>query len=297
MAAAACAQPLASAASDDAPAADDVQALRWLAAGHDRLAFLTTRPVECSRPIADPQLAAARDRGRAAFESPALLGGAAGRRGLSCSSCHINGRGNPDFFVEGLSNAPGTADVTSSILSKVTDDALFNPKPIPDITARDGTQIRDRTGADFHARLHGLIVDEFNGQEPPSAVFEDVRIYLDHLDFAVCSDPATRLPVSASADLASVATALGGARAAADFASREFWIRVARRRLERIDERFVGPALAGTRQRIETLSRRLGEAADTSREWTALQAEVKAKEALSLYNPIVLRAAFAAQRP
>jgi len=283
--------------SDGTPAVD-IQALRWLASGHDPIAFLTTRPVECSRSITDPQRAAARDLGRAAFESPVLLGGSAGRRGLSCASCHINGRGNPDFFIEGLSNAPGTADVTSSLLSKVTDDALFNPKPIPDIATRDGTQIRDRTSADFHAKLHGLIVDEFSGQVPPAAVFEAVRIYLDHLDIAVCREPAARVPVRASDDLESLATALGGARSAMDVANREFWSRVARRQLERIDERLSDPALAGVRERIAMLSRRLGESTPVAgNEWAALAAEVQANEARSLYNPAVLRAALAVQRP
>ncbi|MGF7473737.1 hypothetical protein WFJ45_23635, partial [Salmonella enterica subsp. enterica serovar Minnesota] len=69
--------------------------------------------------------------GRAAFNSPLLLGGQAARAGLSCASCHRNGRGNPDFHFPGISGAPGTADVTASLLSSHRGDGQFNPKPIP----------------------------------------------------------------------------------------------------------------------------------------------------------------------
>lgn len=294
------------AAPADQPEASDILALRWLAKGHDQIAFLTTRPVECARPIGDPKLAMQRDLGRAAFESPALLGGAAARRGVSCAACHINGRGNPDFFIEGLTGDPGTADVTSNIFSKTRGDGVFNPKVIPDLAAKDGNQIKDRASPEFRAKVHGLIVEEFNGEEPPPAVFEDLRIYLDSLELAACANPSAREPISVMRDLDSIQTALAAARSASSPAETEFWIRVARRRLERIDERYLGPKLADARARIEALSLNLGAEQDaihagrrptppiTAESWAMLEAAVKDGEPKSLYDAQVLRVQLAA---
>jgi hypothetical protein len=293
-----------SALSDDAQASD-IAALRWIGKGSDRVAFLTSQPVECSSRPSSATAALAVDLGRVAFESPVLLGGAAARRGISCSSCHISGRGNPDFFVEGVSNKSGTADVTSSLFSKTRGDGAFNPKVIPDLAARDGAQIRDRKSDKFRIKVHGLIVDEFDGQEPQAAVFEDVRAYLDSLDIGDCLNPATREPVSALRDLGSASVAAVGASKANEPAETEFWLRVARRRLERIDERFIGLDLAEARARIARLSQRLGDQAEaihagqTSKatfdaaDWLAVQVAVSAGEPKSLYNPAVLKAALA----
>ncbi|MEM6586393.1 MAG: hypothetical protein AAF692_11620, partial [Pseudomonadota bacterium] len=35
--------------------------------------------------------------GEALFKAPLLLGGQAAKAGISCHSCHVNGRGNPHF--------------------------------------------------------------------------------------------------------------------------------------------------------------------------------------------------------
>jgi hypothetical protein len=185
-----------------------------MAAGHDPVAFLTTRPVQCGhhamrKPFNDGQWTIdQRDVGRLAFESPALLGGQAARQGLSCSSCHLNGRGNADFHIENVSGDAGTADVTLSLFSKVRGDGTFNPVPIPDVAARDGHQIKDRKSAAFRAKVHGLIVEEFDGQEPPPYVFEAVIGYLDALDIGACPDTSARVKVRLSDDLDAATAAL-----------------------------------------------------------------------------------------
>jgi hypothetical protein len=291
--------------SDDAQASD-IAALRWIAKESDPVAFLTLQPVECIRPTSDPALAHKRDLGRVAFDSPALLGGAAGRKGLACGSCHLNGRGNADLFIEGVSDRPGTADVTSSLFSKTRGDGAFNPKPIPDIAAKDGKQIKDRGGAEFRVKVHGLVVDEFDGQEPPAQVFEDLLVYLDALDIAACPNPDARIQLTPQRDLDAVAAALAGSRAASVPAEAEFWIRAARRRQEKIDERYLAPDLAPARARIAQVSAALGAEADaihagkppsppiTADDWAALVKTINDGEPKSLYDPVVLKAGLAA---
>lgn len=240
--------------------------------------------------------------GRVAFESPALLGGAAARMGLSCSSCHINGRGNPNFFVEGVSGTPGTADVTSSLFSKVRGNGAFDPVPIPDLAARDGKQIEDRKSQAFRDKVRGLIVEEFDGQEPPPKVFDAVLAYLDNLDIADCVDPAAVMRTDHLADYAAVlsaSTVLIAKDAAAE--ERLFYIRVARERLERLHERYVGRGEAPAK--LEALSARFAEAAAAIRsgqpavnlagDVIRLIGPLMNEADRSLYNPDVLRAALA----
>lgn len=238
--------------------------------------------------------------GRVAFESPALLGGAAARMGLSCSSCHLNGRGNPDFLVEGISGEAGTADVSSSIFSKVRGNGAFDPVPIPDLAARDGKQIRDRKGKPFRDKVHGLVVEEFDGQEPPAYVFEAVLAYLDSLDVAHCADPAATERLEFHDDYGAVMTA-SLALILSDMPPDVmlFYIRVARERLERLNERYAGRGEAPAR--LQALSTRLADAAGAIRagkpapsltnDVVMLVGPLLMEADRSLYNPDVLRAA------
>ena len=120
---------------------------------------------------ADPAERARIEVGRAAFRTPLLLGGQAARLGLSCESCHANGRGNPAFRFPGLSGAPGTADVTAPLMSARRGDEVFDPRPIPDLAA-PGKVARVRGDPALGAFVRGLIVEEFDGREPPPAVLD-----------------------------------------------------------------------------------------------------------------------------
>lgn len=283
---------------------DSLRALRWIAPGADIVRALTSEPVSCRIPlepvsrvevIANGVTYSNVDLGKIAFESPALLGGAAGRMGLSCASCHINGRDNPDFFLEGVSGAPGTADVTNSLFSKSRGNGAFDPTPIPDLAARDGKQMKIRKGDAFKAKTHGLIVEEFDGQEPPEQMLYDVIAYMDGL--AVCADPAARQPLSAQKDMETATTAFWIAWGLAP-EGRRIMARAARERLERLHERFVGAGQADVRAALLEASRAIGawmEAPDAAGEKVvtdalALAAEqVKREQGRSLYNPETLR--------
>ena len=104
---------------------------QWNSVETDDFAFLSATPGECLAPAMDPEDQYRIEVGRAAFSSPFVFGGPAARSGLSCNSCHRDGHGNPDFYLDGLSGAPGTADVTSSLFSKTREDHVFNPMAIP----------------------------------------------------------------------------------------------------------------------------------------------------------------------
>jgi len=251
-----------------------------------------------------------RDLGRIAFESPVLLGGAAARTGISCSSCHINGRRNPGFFIKGVSGDPGTADVTSSILSKTRGNGVFDPKPIPDISLRDGTQMKDRTGQAFRDKVHGLIAEEFDGGEPEPRVFEAVLAYLNALDPSACTPGAVaEIGYGAPAGFADIDDAQSAADAAIFLpdlpaSERIFWLRVARNRLERVYEREAEPVPQFFRDRLLKASEQLAAAAEAVRtgkepqavsqvDWMDLSSLAKEWEPKSLYNPQVLKAALA----
>jgi hypothetical protein len=296
--------------------AQDIAALGWLADGADAATLLAWQPASCETPKdgtdilrgSNDALLSMRDLGRVAFESPVLLGGAAARSGLSCSSFHVNGRGNPQFFIRGVSGAPGTADVTNSILSKTRGDGLFNPVAIPDIGMRDGTQIRDRRSPAFRDKVHGLIAAEFDGGEPQPRAFAAVMAYLDGLDPAACVNGAVARP-SGAADVEAAEMAALAAEGLADLSTEEraFWLRVSRDRLARIHERMAGPELQLARDRLLAMSASLADAAQKARAeqafavdqaaWLQLSMTVREAQPKSLYNPEVLRAALAGRGP
>ena len=138
--------------------------------------------------------------GRLAFKSPRLLGGQAGRMGLSCDSCHRSGRGNQDFFIEQLSDRPGTADISHHFLSSAGGDQLFNPKPIPDLANRLALKVQDNDSQDFSELLVRLIEIEFDGQVADEKVFESIRSYLRANDIKYCAQPYADEPRSLSSD-------------------------------------------------------------------------------------------------
>ena len=147
------------------------QALVWTARGHE-VAALTRQPASCLAAI-DPDVLA----GRALFHAPQLFGGQAARAGLSCASCHSNGRRNPHFFLAGISDKPGTADVSASFFSVARGNGKFDPKPIPDL-ALPGRVSRDPASSELERFTRGLIVEEFSGAEPSAAALARLSAYV-----------------------------------------------------------------------------------------------------------------------
>lgn len=279
--------------ASDAPTS--IRAMAWLAPGADLVAALGHEPAECLRMPADSVRARSIEIGRAAFQDPLLLGGQAARVGLSCESCHVGGRDNPNFRFPGLSDAPGTADVTTSIFSRVRGNAVFDPKPIPDLAGpRDAPRASPETLTTF---IHGLVVEEFDGSVPPAAVLRGLVDYVAALDPAAC--PAGReAPVTLASHFSDARRALSAAATATDPQTAARMISSARAALSLIDERYQAlpaetRALRAAAVRLEPLqtAARAGEASLARdigiwlRDSQGLERRLAASEVLSLYAP------------
>lgn len=234
---------LASLAASDAP---PLAEMRWLAPGTDVVAALGWQPAECL--VGDPAPEARRqfvsiEIGRAAFRSPLTLGGQAARAGISCESCHRNGRSNPSFHFPGVSGAPGTADVTSSLFSSHRGNGVIDPRPIPDLGApRDQLKVIPYPEK-LPAFIHGLIVEEFDGPEPTPAVLAGLVEYVGSIKPDLCdarptpvTGPGYLLDAIGAVDVGAVVLADGDRKTAL------VMFAAARTRLGRIDERYAGLA-------------------------------------------------------
>src|SRR3954465_11984892 len=214
-----------------------IREARWLRAP-DIVADLTQLPPEC---LAWPKDEGQRGKvvmGGALFRSPLLLGGQAARAGLSCASCHRNGRTNPHFHFPGVSGAPGTADVPASIMSEKRGDDVFNPKPIPDLGG-DPHKLKVKGTARLRDFIHGLMVEEFTGPEPSSAALDSVVAYVNALSPGACGGGPEHITLSGKLDaIDSAVTLAKGAYLAGDAATGRALLAAARSGLGAIDERF-----------------------------------------------------------
>ena len=155
---------------------------RWIHPDDDIVSALSEEPRECL-----PEDASGQDiLGRLAFRSPFLLGGQAARRGLTCQACHSQGQTNFHFFVVGLSDAPGTADVTSFHFSDELGDEIFNPVPIPSLSDDIETVSFSSDTDDLDKFVHRLITKEFTGPEPVPDVEAALLSYIRALDDSYC---------------------------------------------------------------------------------------------------------------
>ncbi|MDP1738055.1 MAG: hypothetical protein Q8L23_11525 [Caulobacter sp.] len=291
------------AASDTPPLAE----MRWLAPGADAVAALGQQPSECFQwPTLSAGELTSIGVGRAAFRSPLLLGGQAARTGLSCETCHRNGRTNPDFQFPGVSGPPGTADVTSSLFSSHRGNGVDDPKPIPDLGGpRAALKVdHDPRSKALETFIRGLITEEFDGPEPTPAVLAGLAAYIRTLDPAACSSPKPLRADDYLGDALSGVIAAHYALEAKDPATALVMVAAARARLGRLDERFVGlpRSLAALRKSNADLMRleRMIRASDPRalariRAWTlavdGLAVTLRRDEPRSLFNPERLAAA------
>jgi hypothetical protein len=229
--------------------------MRWARPDADHFLLLSAAPGECVGPVAREDRYKV-DVGAVAFRSPFLFGGVAARTGLSCNACHRDGHGNPDFYLEGLSGAPGTADVTSSVFSEKREDGVFNPVPIPTLVgisgkATFGTSPPHGSIEDFVA---SAVTDEFAGETAPFLVAA-IADYVSRFRSGAC--PPHGIGVNVSTELKYPRIALETAQEAlrrGDMATADFLLLAARGLLKRVAERFDDASLGNERAALRSLS-------------------------------------------
>lgn len=225
--------------------------LRWTAPGSE-YALLSEQPEACLASGDRPLVRS----GRALFGAPTLLGGQAAKAGLSCASCHINGRDNPHFLLAGVSAAPGTADVTNSFFSAARGNGRFDPVAIPDL-AMPGKVARDPDSRALERFVRDLIVEEFGGEEPSPAMLAALAAYVR----AVRPCPTERKVARRLGDqLAAIDDGMAAAALTADRGDRRgvaLSIAAVRHQLGLIAERYAGPGLARDRTALLAASRDL----------------------------------------
>ncbi|WP_109356525.1 hypothetical protein [Sphingorhabdus sp. EL138] len=274
-----------------------IQAMEWLDPGQHFTA-LTTEP-EREALAQDEQMLA----GEALFHTPTLLGGQAAKAGLSCASCHENGRDNPAFQFPNVSGEPGTADVTSSFFSSHRGNAIFDPVKIPDLTV-PGKISRATDSNELEKFIRDLIVEEFNGQEPTPAVLAALAHYVRSLTAAPANN---RIALTVESQLIAVDQAVLAAKEARQkghLKLSHLLLASARHRLGLIHERYAGKRLNKERDALVSSSRQLGTLQDTKssadfnqalRQWENSYRKtrklVSDKQHLSLYDPEMLKAA------
>jgi hypothetical protein len=241
--------PLLLAASDSAPIA--LRAQIWTQSGDAAAHALTHAPGEClASSSADIEI------GRALFRAPALLGGPAARVGLSCDSCHANGRDNPHFILPELTDRPGAADVTSEWASRTRGDGAMNPRRIPDLT---DVRITPPYGQGHVLSLDGfvasVIIDEFQGEAPPPAAFAGLIAYLGALQSDACPSQ-TETPITLASAAEDVRRALAAAQSAEPDTARLVLL-AAQEAIGRIAERLPAAEFADERRALVRLSREL----------------------------------------
>ncbi|MBL8771336.1 MAG: hypothetical protein JNK30_08130 [Phenylobacterium sp.] len=291
---------LAAGAALAAEAGPPLRAMRWLAPEADAMRALAAEPAECLRRPAGGEAALSVEVGRAAFRTPLLLGGQAARAGLSCEACHRAGRGNPDFRFPGASGAPGTADVTLSLFSGRRGNGVHDPRPIPDLAGpRSALKVAP---SDLDAFVRGLVVEEFDGPEPPAAVLRGLADYVRSLDPAACpGGRADTVRLDPAGLMADARRALAAARALHGRGERDaaaLMAGAARGRLFLIDERYAG--LPDEQAALRRADAGLADIAAALREgrpdaparldaWLAasapLEARLRAAQARSLFDP------------
>ncbi len=273
-----------------------VREARWLAPGTLYRA-LSREPAECFAPPSDPARRRQAEIGRIAFRTPLLLGGQAARAGLSCASCHRNGRGNPDFVFPGLSAGPGTADVTASLMSSHRGDGRFNPKPIPDLGGpRRRLKVSQHpSDGKLEAFIRGLVVEEFDGPEPSPAVLEGLAAYVRALRPDACRGGERRVSLESRLALAERAVALA---AAEEGETRRLLLAAARSQLGAVDERFAIPGGEAARAVLREADRELAalrsgrsDMEAWRRHWPERRRRLLRLERASLFDERKLRAA------
>lgn len=225
--------------------------LIWTDPSANRALVLTHQPSACLR-----ERNSEIEAGRALFMSRTLLGGPAARVGLSCASCHVNGRANAHFLLPELTDRAGFADVTSAWSSKVRGDGVNNPVRIPDLA---GVATRASFGGQHEPSLatfvDSVVVDEFQGAPLTPATRAALLAYLGAIDTNACGADELITLASLSED---ARRAFALATNAQDPALRDLLLLATQDAVARIVERLPERGFARDRDALALLARDTG---------------------------------------
>jgi hypothetical protein len=280
------------------------QSLKWTEPGAEH-AVLSAWPNSCV--VYDAETIQPGSAGEALFHTPTLLGGQAAKAGLSCASCHRNGRDNPHFLLAAVSNGPGTSDVSNSFFSAARGNGRHDPVPIPDLLA-PGKISRDPKTRELESSIRNLIVDEFGGQEPSLASVDAIATYIRSIRQCHGSDNST-VAAKLERQIDRIDAAEFGAQMMVEKQDRQgaqLLIAAIRQQLGEISEYYAGPQLASERKALLTASREvqgIGQIEDLEimgkviHDWgirfrSGLAKRLAEQENRSLYNLRLLSKAF-----
>jgi cytochrome c peroxidase len=119
------------------------------------------------------------------FHSPEILGPRAIEIGLSCNTCHPNGATHPALKLEGLSDRPGSIDLSTAHFRAGADDGIANALNIPSLRGVRYTAPYGRDGriASLSEFTRGVVEGEFGGAPISATRLSSLVRYLHDLDF------------------------------------------------------------------------------------------------------------------
>lgn len=261
--------------------------LRWVHPEADIVSVLSEEPRECLSAQANYQ----ETLGRLAFRSPFLLGGQAARRGLTCQACHSQGQTNTNFFVVGLSDTPGTADVTSFHFSDELGDEVFNPVPIPSLSDDIESVSFDDTTDALDTFVHRLITKEFTGPEPVPFVEAALLSYIRALDDTECSTPTLEGAELFDFNIRIISESFDAiAMENQSVESHDFMIAALRIDLGRLHDRLpnhpnLQASLVSMSQKLNTFRHEQSQFDAAALEWRDIQNPLSQAYEASLFNP------------
>jgi len=269
---------------------------RWAKPDVNVTELLSVEPNECLAPVTQNADFQAIALGRMAFRSPFLLGGQATRRGLTCQACHTQGVRNENFFVIGLSDEPGTADVSNFHFSDELGDEIFNPSPIPSLSDDIRGVDYDPTKTDFEDFVTRLITKEFTGKNPSPEIKGALMTYLRALDDSQCSDKILIGPDLLDYKVKVIEQTFGALEQNSyTTATQNFLTAALRIELGRLNTRF--PNSGAVQSELLSISQHLnGRGADVTsaqikraaQQWTAMSPTITNHYSKSLFNPVAI---------
>ncbi len=160
-----------------------------------------------------------------------------------------------------MSGEPGTADVTSALISSHRGDRVENPVAIPDLSAAPATQKVSRAFGDttLDRFISGLIEAEFDGAKPSPLVLASVSDYVRALAPDACpAAPSQRIRLADYlADTRAAMQAALFAHDARDAFATRLMLASARSALGLIDERYGAADLITARAALRAADREL----------------------------------------